>query len=369
MLIVSSCSPAGAPDPAVSAVERVNPETERLGVLVDQLRADHDIPGLSVAIATGDGQVLIAASGLADRDRLTPVTPDTPFFLGSVAKNFFATVALRLVDQGRLDLESPLSDYLQWPRGDEVTVRMLLNHTSGIPDYMTGQIFQSAGDGGIPEFFRTVHPPTGLLAAIADRTLIFDPGSQQDYSNTNGLLVGEVIRKITGKPLATVLDEQITTVLGLQRMYLFGESTAHRPRAHGYSGASNWGATEGKLVDCSSADEALPDSGDGSVVAAAGDLLRYHQALRQGKLLSKESLAAMRTVQSPFHNGLGYLLNQGPFGRVEGNLGRSMGHIAANLYYVDLDAYVVILSNRSDVPLPLEPLLRQWFTSGDGRAR
>jgi len=96
-------------------------------------------------------------------------------------------------------------------------------------------------------------------------------------------------------------------------------------------------------------------------VASAGDLLRYHRALRQGGLLSKSSWTAMSTIQPGFHNGLGYLLVDGPFGRVEGNLGRSMGHTAANLYYLDLDAYVVILSNRSDVPLPLEPLLRQWF--------
>ncbi len=338
------------------------PETERLQALVEQLQADHNIPGLSVAIATGTGgEPVVAGAGLADRDRKIEVTPDTMFFLGSVAKNIFATVALRLVDQGRLDLESPLSEFVPWPRGEEITIRMLLNHTSGIPDYLSRDLFAAAGDGGIPEFFRTHRTPADLLATIPDRAPIFEPGSRQDYSNTNGLLVGEVIRTLTGKPLAALLDEQIVHTLGLRQMYLYGESTAERHRARGYSGAANWGAAEGEPADCSSADEALPDSADGSVVASAGDLLRYHRALRQGGLLSETSWTAMSTVQPGFHNGLGYLLADGPFGPVQGNLGRSMGHVAANLYYLHLDAYVVVLSNRSDVPLPLEPLLEQWF--------
>jgi len=354
LLLISAmaCIETGSP---------ADPEAQRLQRLVEQLRAEHEIPGLSVAIASGSGPVITAAAGLADLDRGTPVTTETMFFLGSVAKNLFATVALQLADQGRLDLDSPLSDHLPWPRGDEIRVRMLLNHTSGIPDYLTGELFEPADDGGIPLFFRSPRPPEALITAIPDRAPVFIPGSRQDYSNTNGLLVGEVIRKVTGQSLAEVFDQQIVSPIGLQRMYLYGASSTHRPRARGYSAAGYWGAAEGDLADCSAADEALPDAADGSVVAAAGDLLRYHQALRGGELLSRDSWAAMRTVQPGIHNGLGYLVSEGPFGRVEGNLGRSMGHVAANLHYLDLDAYVVILSNRSDVPLPLQPLLETWF--------
>lgn len=361
LIFALACTPSGESFLPAPAEEAANPESERLRLIVEQLQAEHGIPGLSVVIAETGKKPVIAVAGFSDLKRQTPVTPDTMFFLGSVAKNLFATVTLRLVEQGRLDLENPISDFIEWPRGDEVTIRMLLTHTSGIPDYMTGELFETAEDGGIPEFFRTSRTPAELMAAISDRSLIFDPGSQQDYSNTNGLLVGEVIRQVTVKSLAETLDDQIVHLIGLKQMYLFGTSTGHRDRAAGYSGGENWGAVDGKLVDCSAADEALPDSGDGSVVASAGDLLRYHQALREGELLSDSSWAAMRTAQPGFHNGLGYLLAEGPFGRVEGNLGRSMGHIAANLYYFDLGAYVVMLSNRSDVPLPLEPLLRQWF--------
>ncbi len=128
-----------------------------------------------------------------------------------------------------------------------------------------------------------------------------------------------------------------------------------------YSGDRAWGAAAGTLADCSSADEALPDSADGSVVASAADLLRYHQALRQGELLSERSWAAMRTVAPGISNGLAYLVGEGEFGRYEGSLGKAMGHAAANVYYLDHETYVVMLGNRSDVPLPLQALVRQWF--------
>lgn len=342
-----------------------DPEIERLKTIVQQLQEEYKIPGLSVAIAEAGKETITACAGFADLENRIPVTNETRFFIGSVSKNLFAAIALKLVDQGRLKLESPLSDYVPWPRGDEITVRMLMNHTSGIPDWLTREWFQPGEDGGIPERFRTSWTPVDIMAAMPDRTPAFDPGSEQDYSNTNGLLVGEVIRQVTGQPLATVFDELLVQPLGLQHMYLYGESNASKDRARGYSGAPYWGEADGKLVDCSSADEAIPDQADGSVCANARDLLRYHKALRQGELLSDGSWAAMHTVEPGLHNGLGYLITKGQFGRVEGNLGKSMGHIAANLYYLDHETYVVMMSNRSDVPLPLEPFLKQWFESKD----
>ena len=71
----------------------------------------------------------------------------------------------------------------------------------------------------------------------------------------------------------------------------------------------------------------------------------------------------MRTVDSGLHNGLGYLVTQGPFGRVEGNLGRSMGHTVASLYYLDYELYLVMMINRSDVQLPVKSLLEQWLAT------
>ncbi len=349
-LLVLACSP-GRPS-----------AQERLQRMVEQLREWHNLPGISVAVAEGRSRPVLATAGFADLENAVPVEPDTPFFIGSISKNLFATVALTLVDEGRLDLEGPLSAWVDWPRGGEVTLRMLLNHTSGIPEYLTQDRFESPR-GEVPEFFTRPRPPSEILAMLPSQAPAFEPGSRQEYSNTNGLLVGQVIEKATGKPLVTVLEERIIAPLGLKHMYLYGTTTAGRRRARGYSGEASWGAGDGELVDCSYADEALPDSADGSVVASAGELLRYHRALRNGELLSDASWTAMSTAEPGLHNGLGYLLGEGPLGPYAGNTGRSMGHVTASVYYPDHDTFVVMMINRSDTRLLIGPFMERWFAA------
>ncbi len=360
VLCAPGCTGPAAESPGISK-EVGDPRSERLQQIVDDLRKETGIPGLSVAIAKTGEEPLLSTTGVANVEAGIPVSADTMFFIGSVSKNVFATVALRMVDKGHLTLDTRLSRYVEWPRGDEITLRMLLNHTSGIPEYLTAERYATAGDGGLPQFFRTPHTPVELFKLLPDRTPDFDPGSAQDYSNTNGLLVGEVIRLTARKPLGNVFDEEIVRPLGLRHTYLYGEATAKHERARGYCAGERWGATEDELVDCSSADDALPDSADGSVVASARDLLRYHQALRGGELLSDDTWTAMRTVDEGIHNGLGYLIGEGKFGRYEGNIGRAMGHVAANVYYADRDTYVVMMSNWGNAPIPLAPFLERWF--------
>lgn len=263
---------------------------------------------------------------------------------------------LQLVEEGRLDLDEPLATFVEWPRGSDITVRMLLNHTSGIPDY-----FQNLGlserKGGIPEFFSRPHPPSEIFDMMPSRDPVFDPGSEQDYSNTNGLLVGTVIEGVTGQPLAEVYRERIAAPLGLASSYLYVETDLPRSRARGYCGSPGWVSAPGELADCSFADEALPNSADGSVVASARDLLRYHRGLRGGELIGEDAWRAMRHVEPGRVNGLGYLIMTGPMGDHEGNAGRAMGHVTADVYYPDLDLFVVMMVNQGDAPLPLRRLL------------
>lgn len=339
-------------------------DQERLQRMVEELRKRDNLPGIAVALAEGRSSPVVATAGFANLGEALPVEPDTPFFIGSISKNFFATIALMLVDEGRLDLDGPLSAWVDWPRGDEVTLRMLMNHTSGIPEYLTKDLFESRG-GGVPEFFTRPRSPSEILAMLPRQAPEFEPGSRQEYSNTNGLLVGQVIEKATGKPLAAIFEERIVAPLGLKHMYLYGQSTAGRFRARGYSARAYWGARDGELVDCSFADDALPDSADGSVVTNVLDLLRYHRALRGGELLRDASWKAMSTVEPGLHNGLGYLLGEGPLGPYAGNTGRTMGHVSASLYYPDHDTYLVMMINRGDARLLIGPFMETWIARRD----
>lgn len=330
-------------------------ESAELQSQVDQLLEETGIPGIVVALAEGDGEPLVAAVGYADMEQEIPLTSGTPFFVGSISKNLFATVALQLVEEGLLALDDPLSAYLEWPRGDEITIRMLMNHSTGIPDYFGSLGLNSREE--VPDFFATPHPPAEIFEMMPSREPTFDPGSEQRYSNTNGLLLGKVIEEVTGESLGEVLEERIVARLGLEDTYLYDATTFERDRARGYTGKPGWVEEEGGVVDCSFADEALPDSADGSVVASAPDLLRYHQALRGGELLGEAAWATMRRVEPGWVNGLNYLIMKGPLGDHEGNAGKSMGHVSASVYYLERDLFVVMMYNRSDAPLPMRRFL------------
>jgi len=322
---------------------------------VDRLLEETGLPGIVVALAEGSDPPLVAAAGYANIPEEIPVRDGTPFFIGSISKNVFATIVLQLVEEGILDLDDPLSAYLEWPRGEEITIRMLMNHSSGIPDYFTALDLSSRDE--VPEFFSRPHPPSEIFEMMPSRDPAFDPGSQQRYSNTNGLLMGKVIEQVTGKSLGEVLEERIITPLGLENTYLYEAKTLERPRARGYTGKPGWVEKPGGLADCSFADEALPDSADGSIVSSAVDLLRYHQALRGGELLDDSSWATMRRVEPGQVNGLNYLIMKGPLGDHEGNAGKSLGHVSASVYYLERDLFVVMMYNQADAPLPMRRFL------------
>lgn len=329
---------------------------EALQSQVEELLAETGVPGIVVAMAKGSDTPISAAAGYADIHRGIPLRADTQFFIGSISKNVFAVITLQLAEEGRLHLDDPLSKFLEWPRGDEITVRMLMNHTSGIPDYFSA-LSLSGSQAGAQEFFSNPRPPPAIMAMMPSRDPTFDPGSSQRYSNTNGLIVGEVIEQVTGKGLGAVLEERIVSRLGLTSTYLYEGNAEERPRARGYCGMPGWVSVPGELSDCSFADESLVSSADGSIVSSAVDLLRYHQALRGGELLSESSWEAMRRVEPGIDNGLGYLIMSGPSGDHEGNAGRSMGHLSANVYYLERDLFVVMMLNRGDARLPMRRFL------------
>ena len=350
------CSSEGADDADPTPQSGLPTATGILQSQVDRLLHEIGVPGIVIALAEDGGEPIVAAAGYADRDRGIPLLPDTPLFIGSISKNLFATVALQLIEEGLLGLDDPLSQYVDWPRGDEITIKMLLNHTSGIPDYFNSLSLTGSGDG-VPDFFSHAHPPTQIFGMMPSREPTFDPGSNQRYSNTNGLLVGEVIRSVTGRSLGEVFEERIVTRLGLENTYLYEPKTFDRPRARGYCGMAGWVDEPGETIDCSFADEALTNSADGSVVSSALDLLRYHRALRGGRLLSDTSWAAMRHVEPGLANGLGYNVMTGPMGHHEGSVGRAMGSLAASLYYREKDLFIVMMLNRGDAPLPMRRFL------------
>ncbi|MFU8888854.1 MAG: serine hydrolase domain-containing protein [Trueperaceae bacterium] len=169
------------------------------------------VPGLALAIVHGDGIVHLRAFGVADPSG-RPVTPQTPFVIGSLSKSFTALAVMQLVEEGRVDLDAPVRVYLPWFRladlaaSERITVRQLLHHASGIP---AGPGLRSLlGDGDVDLAAR--------VAGYADVVPRREPGVAFEYSNANYLVLGALVEAVTGMPYAAVVRERIFDPLGMR---------------------------------------------------------------------------------------------------------------------------------------------------------
>ncbi|QBS41714.1 serine hydrolase [Nocardia sp. CS682] len=253
--------------------------------------------GLNVELDSGAGN-LVTGGAFPDNAQVR---------IASNTKTFVATVLLQLAAEQRVQLDAPVEQYLPGvvtgPGGDGnlITVRDLLQHTSGIPDYLTQLSLASVTE------LQTPRSPAELIRLGLDQPAEFAPGSSTGYSNTGFLLAGELIQRLTGQPVGLEVTRRIILPLGLRDTYwpLFPlEKVIRRPHPRGYQ------EFDGVLVDITDIDPGWGLS-DGAMVSTGADLNRFFMALLSGELLPPAQLADMqRTVESgdPFRDddfGLG----------------------------------------------------------------
>ena len=196
-----------------------------------------DVPAVTLAVDGPGRSRFVAASGTEERDGDTPATAEAQFRVASTTKLFVATVVLQLVEEGRLRLDDPVSTYVpgfRHARG--VTIRQLLNHTSGIPDYTRTDHFH---EGLLADRDREWSTDE-LLALVADVRRDFAPGTDYLYSNTGYLLLGRVIDTVTGSTWAAEVRRRILDPLRLQHTYVAG---AEPVPAASCPGTSTWTGT------------------------------------------------------------------------------------------------------------------------------
>jgi D-alanyl-D-alanine carboxypeptidase len=246
-------------------------------------------PGVVGLVRTGE-RTWQGASGLGDLHANRPARAGDRFRVGSVTKSFVATLVLQLVGEGRLGLDDNLERWLPGlvPGGDRITVRQLLHHTSGLYNYTDD----------LPERPRRFRP--GELVAIATgRKPLFAPGTQFSYSNTNYILAGMLVERVTGQRLAAQLQHRILQPLGLDDTELPAtERTLAGPHARGYAPPDDeWQVSDGpaRLVDATEMDPSWAWAA-GAMVSSTADLARFYQALLGGQLLTPELLKQMRTT-------------------------------------------------------------------------
>ncbi|WP_369640730.1 serine hydrolase domain-containing protein, partial [Nocardia sp. JMUB6875] len=178
------------------------------------------IPGVQVVV-TEHGREWTATSGVGDIATGAPFPQGAHVRIGSNTKAFVATVAMQLVAEGSIDLDAPIERYLpgvvQGPGidGNRITVRNLLQHTSGLPEYLELPELQDDSDDALTKHFDT----TTLVRHAMTYPAHFEPGAKAEYSNTNYLLVGMLVEKVTTHPIADEVIRRITTPLGLHETY------------------------------------------------------------------------------------------------------------------------------------------------------
>ena len=288
------------------------------------------------------------AAGTLSRGQGRAVTPDDQFRVASITKTFVAVVIVQLVAEGRLGLDDPLARYLpQFPRADRITLRHLLNHTSGVPDY--GQV-EGFARQRFTERDRT-WSVTEVLNLAAQREPEFDPGASYAYSNTDYVLLGEVIRVATDSTWPVQVRRRILDPLNLTRTYVAGAEPGPRV-VPGYFDADNDGAQEN--VETTATWPALDstEGAAGAVVSTADDLVTFADALFHGRLLDAAMLAAM-TEENSHHPrnsgyGLGLEIERRDYRTTTwGHGGFLPGFRSALRYLPESDVIVVALVNDS----------------------
>ncbi|MCC2279887.1 beta-lactamase family protein [Streptomyces sp. ET3-23] len=275
----------------------------RTGVLQQDADALHDtgVTGVSARLRTPRG-VGTARSGAGDLRTGRPVPQGEYLRIGSTTKTFVATVLLQLAGEGRLSLDDTVERWLpgavrgQGNDGRRITVRQLLQHTSGLPDY-TGDVVPDLSPAGYRRNRSTTYTSEQRVAFAMRHRPLFAPGTEWKYSNTNYILAGMVIKAVTGRSWETEVRSRILEPLRLAHTVLPGDDPRlPEPHARDYQQFT----PGGPLTDTTIAYLPFDGDADGAVISTAEDVNTFFTALLRGRLLAPAQLADMqRTVAVP----------------------------------------------------------------------
>ncbi|MFD1147511.1 serine hydrolase domain-containing protein [Saccharothrix hoggarensis] len=244
--------------------------------------------GVQIRVTDGRHQ-FTARAGTARVDSPRPVPTDGRFRVGSITKTFVSTVVLQLAGEGRVELDAPVGRYLPGllPHGDRITVRQVLQHTSGLYNYTAALPLDPDDFEGIR--YRT-WAPAELVALATARPLDFEPGTSWRYSNTNYVVAGLLVEKVTGRPYGDAVHQRVIRPLGLSGTSVPGTRTAiPGPHAHGYVRAA------GQVVDITEINPSIAYAA-GEMISTTADLDRFADALLDGRLLRPEQRAELTSV-------------------------------------------------------------------------
>ncbi len=327
------------------------PENKTLPERIDSVfAATPDFSGV-VLVAEKGRPVYYKAFGFANVEANLKMDTSSVFELASLSKQFTATMIAMLRENGKLDYDEPIEKYLPGLPYNGITIRHLLNHTSGLPDYQKlmdehWDKSKVAGNGDVIASLKKFHPSS-----------LFKPGEKYEYSNTGYILLGSIVEKISGKEFVEFCRDQIfhplkmsatgirtkaqkDSIKNLALGYIYETEKKKFTRADSFP-SSNYTIWLGKRV------------GPGRVSSSASDLLKWDRALYTNKLISKETLneiyAPAKLSNGELSNyGFGWMLSNNPkLGKVVYHTGDNPGYKTEIVRYIETDKTVIILCNNA----------------------
>ena len=259
---------------------------------LDGLVRDDGFPAALASLRDSSGHTRNYTAGVGDLKTGSKVPVDGQVRIASASKMYTATVVLQLVGEGRIGLDAPIEKYLPGlVRGDgidgrKITVRQLLQHTSGLPNY-------SAAMPKFSQWRHTYVEAHDLLDMALKEKASFAPGDGWEYSNTNYTLAGLIVQKVTGRPIGEEITNRIIKRIGLRHTYWpgAGDQTIRESHPHGYASDT----PGGPLVDATELDPSWGGAA-GQLIARPSDVNRFLTALLDGRLLKPQQLKQMRTT-------------------------------------------------------------------------
>jgi CubicO group peptidase (beta-lactamase class C family) len=306
----------------------------RADSLVFTYLAESRAPSASFAVIRGNDTLAYGAHGLANVEAWRAPTATTIYQIGSITKQFTSAAIMKLVEQGRVELDDDLSKYVpQFPlQGKQVTIRQLLNHTSGIHSYTSSREW--------PKTWGDEMSPDAIVKFVAADTFDFAPGTRYRYNNTGYVLLGMVIEKASGQTYARYLDAQFFKPLGLRQSSYCPSKTSDPAFALGYSK----GTVRAQFLHMSHPFSA------GALCSTVGDFVKWQRALDGGKAVSPTSYALMSTADS-LNDGrkinYGFGLVPGVFNghKTVSHTGGIPGFASAATYVPDDSLSIVVFTN------------------------
>ncbi len=337
IFVLSAASLVQAQDPApISAALR-----EKVDAIVRQALTTTGVPSASIAIVQGGAIAYLQAYGDGRIEPHMPALPSMRYSIGSISKQFTAAAVLLLAEQGKLSLDDPVSRFVpNLTRGNEVTIRELLSHTSGYQDYWPQDY--------VPPFMLQTITADKILDQWARKPLDFDPGTEWQYSNTNFVIAGLIVEKASGEPLLQFLTEHIFAPLGMKSVMNIDQNRLTETDATGYLryavGPLRPAPKEGKGWLFAAGELAMP----------AEDLAKWDVSMIHQSVLRPASYAQMEK-EVVLKNGLGTRYGLGvdvrrEFGqRAIEHGGEVSGFTAQNTVFPDARMAVVVLVNEDSV--------------------